>query len=126
MIENLNINKENDLNNKNNDRKFNSSNNNKSLYTNQTKLNNAESDNKISQKIFQSKDSIYKKNIFIISDEISDNDKLFELLSKSMMHDNSLINDKTFSNDFNDEIDNIITQIYIAFSTDAKNLFLEK
>ncbi len=39
------------------------------------------------------------------------------------MYDNSLINDKTFSNDPND---NMITQIYIAFSTEARNLFLEK
>jgi hypothetical protein len=66
-----------------------------------------------------------KKNLFVLTDEITDDDisqdKLNLLLSQ-MMDDNSMIEDKTFSNS---TADKLISQIYLAMSPDAKRLLTE-
>lgn len=70
---------------------------------------------------------IDKKNLLVLSDEICDDDiyitnKKVEILLSKMMYDKTLINDKTFANNFNDLL---ISQIYMCLSPESKKLLLE-
>jgi hypothetical protein len=66
-----------------------------------------------------------KKNLFVLTDEIIEDDinqdKLHLLLSQ-MLDDNSMIEDKTFTNN---TADKLISQIYLAMSPDSKRLLTE-
>jgi hypothetical protein len=67
-----------------------------------------------------------KKNLYVLTDELTneeiDSNKRIEILLSKMMDDKYLINDKTFTNNFNDMI---IAQIYLALSPDSKKLMHE-
>jgi hypothetical protein len=72
--------------------------------------------------------SVNIKSLMILSDEIIEDDeesesKKIEILLDKMLVDKSLINDKTFSSNFNEYL---ISQIYIALSPEAKKLVTEK
>ncbi len=67
---------------------------------------------------------IDKKNLYVLTDELTNEEKIdsnrrLEIILSIMMDDKYLINDKTFTNNFNDTI---IAQIYLALSPDAKKL----
>lgn len=66
--------------------------------------------------------------MFVLSDETTEEDEDFinrkiDLLLSKMMHDRSLINEKTFSSSF---YDILIAHLHINLSPDSKKLILEK
>jgi hypothetical protein len=75
-------------------------------------------------------DNNESKEIFVLTDDIEDNDpdkypydKKIDILLTKLLDDKNFINDKTFGSTINDVI---LNKIYIALSPDAKKLILDK
>jgi hypothetical protein len=87
---------------------------------------NAES--RYSQKVFADKNIDRIKKLTLLSDEIDDENqysekKKIEMILDMLMYDRSLLSDRTFSNSFTDQL---ISQIYISLSPEARKLVVEK